>query len=258
MIGRDELHIHADGAALAGAAANRWVTIAREAISARGQCHVALAGGSTPRTLYRLLASAGWRNRIDWRVLRFWFGDERCVPPDHADSNYRMARESLFDAIAPPPDHIHRIEAERGPVEAADSYAELMKAQFAPPPDTMPRFDLVLLGLGTDGHVASLFPDTPLLDETCRWVGACRVDKLDAWRISLTFPVLNAARHLLMLVAGVNKAGIVAEVLGARRDHGQNRPRYPVERLCPQGRLEWLLDAAAAAGLEPRAGDNAQ
>ncbi len=242
------IHIHADGAALAAAAARRWEAIARTAIAARGQCHVALAGGSTPRTLYRLLASADWRERIDWRATRFWFGDERCVPPDHTDSNYRMARESLLDPIAVAPDHIHRIEAERDPIEAAAAYSDVLKTQFAPPQGAVPRFDLILLGLGPDGHVASLFPDTPLLDETRRWVGACRVGKLDAWRISLTFPVLNAARHVLMLVAGDNKAGIIAEVLGPHHDPGHPL-RYPVERLRPQGQLEWLLDDAAAARL---------
>lgn len=247
-----EIRIHADPAALAVAAARRWEAITHHAIAARGQCHVALAGGSTPRTLYRLLASADWRERIHWQAMRFWFGDERCVPPDHADSNFRMARESLLDPIAAAPDHVHRIEAERDPIAAAAAYSDALKAQFAPPQGAVPRFDLVLLGLGPDGHVASLFPDTPLLDETRRWVGACRVAKLDAWRISLTFPVLNAARHVLLLVAGDNKAGIVAEVLDSRHDPGRRDPRYPVERLHPQGRLEWLLDEAAAAGLVQR------
>ncbi len=248
-----ELHIYADRAALALAAARRWETIARDAIAARGRCRVALAGGSTPRALYALLASADWRARIDWRATHLWFGDERCVPPDHPDSNYRMARESLLDAIDIAPAQVHRIEAERAPEAAAQAYSDVLQTQFAPPAGTAPRFDLLLLGLGPDGHIASLFPESPLLDEQRRWVGACEVARLDAWRISLTFPVLNAARHVLLLVAGEDKADIVEAVLGTDADN-RTRPAYPVERLRPQGQLEWLLDEAAAARLGLRSG----
>ncbi len=244
-----EFRVHADASALAAAAARRWQAIAAEAVAARGRFDVALAGGATPQTLYRLLAHPEWRASIDWGATHFWFGDERCVAPDHPDSNYRMAREALFDAIDTPPAQIHRIEGERAPEEAARRYEDTLRMQFAPAADDPPRLDLVLLGLGTDGHIASLFPDTPLLDESRRWVGANRVAKLDAWRISLTLPLLNAARHVVLLVSGEAKAAIVGEVLGQARTA---LPRYPVDRLRPAGRLEWLLDAAAAARLDPR------
>jgi 6-phosphogluconolactonase len=253
MTATGELHIHTDRAALALAAARRWEAVARDAIAARGQCQVALAGGSTPRTLYRLLATENWRSHIDWGATRLWFGDERCVPPDHPDSNYRMVCESLLDGVPIAPEHVQRIEAERAPDDAAQAYGALLQARFAPPPGSAPRFDLVLLGLGPDGHIASLFPGTPLLDEDRHWVGACMIPRLDAWRISLTFPVLNAARHVLLLVAGEDKAEIVGSVFGDNRGEPAHEP-FPVERLRPQGRIEWLLDQAAAARITPRAG----
>lgn len=244
------LQVFADPDALAAAAARRWQSIAADAIARRGRFDVALAGGSTPRTLYRLLANPEWRASIDWGLVHFWFGDERCVPPDHGDSNYRMAREALFDAIDTPPAQIHRIEGERAPEEAARCYEDALRAHLPPDGAAPPQLDLVLLGLGADGHIASLFPGTGLLDETRRWVGANRVDRLDAWRISLTLPLLNAARHVLLLVSGEAKAAIVAEVLGQTRPAAS---RYPVERLRPARAVEWLLDAAAAARLDPRA-----
>ncbi len=242
--------VFADPDALAAAAARRWQAIAADAIVRRGRFDVALAGGSTPRTLYRLLANPEWRASIDWCAVHFWFGDERCVPPDHGDSNYRMAREALFDAIDVAPAQIHRIEGERTPEEAAQRYEDALRAHFTPEGEGPPHLDLVLLGLGADGHIASLFPGTKLLDEDRRWVGANRVDRLDAWRISLTLPLLNAARHVLLLVTGEAKAAIVAEVLGHTKSAA---PRYPVERLRPAHTIEWLLDAAAAARLGPRA-----
>lgn len=229
--------------ALNAAAAARWVGIAQAAIEARGICHVVLAGGSTPRALYEMLAGPTWRGHIDWSRTQIWFGDERPVPPEHPDSNYRMAREAMLAQLAVPPDNIHRIEAERDPVSAARDYAARIAELLHPPHGYPPRFDLVLLGLGPDGHIASLFPGTPLLDEKSAWVGACEVSQLGVWRISMTLPVLDAARHLLLLTAGEGKAAIVHELVSG---DVTGRVRYPVELLRPAGEFEWLLDRAAA------------
>jgi 6-phosphogluconolactonase len=241
MNGERRLHIHPDAAALAGAVAARCADLARAAIAAHGGFHIALAGGSTPRSLYRLLA-ADYRDRVDWPCVHVYFGDERCVAPDHPDSNYGMARAALLQHVAIPPAQIHRIEAEDpDPHAAARRYAELLHDRL-PRSHGIGRFDLVLLGLGPDGHIASLFPDTAILDERRAWTAAVHVDKLQAWRISLTYPVIDAARHVALLVAGDNKAAIVREVIG----DPAAAPRYPAGRLQPQGELEWFIDRAAA------------
>lgn len=243
MDGDRRLHIHTDPAALARAVAARCAELARAAQASHGGFHVALAGGSTPRLLYRLLA-AEYRELIDWARTHVYFGDERCVAPDHPDSNYGMAREALLQHVAIPPAQIHRIEGEDpDPGAAARRYADLLHRQ-------LPRarahgtgqFDLVLLGLGPDGHIASLFPATAILDEHRAWAAAVHVDKLQAWRISLTYPVINAARHIALLVAGDNKAAIIREVI-ATPDAAS---RYPAGRLQPQGEVEWFIDHAAA------------
>lgn len=246
MSGRRDIHIGEDLRAAAEAAAARWVEIAAAAIRARGAFHVALAGGSTPRALYGLLAAPERRDRIDWRKVGVWFGDERCVPPTHPDSNYRMAQETLLSHVACPAAHIHRMEAERDPASAARDYERLLRGHLPPPerPGGPPRLDLILLGLGTDGHVASLFPDTGILEERTALAAAVYVPKLAAWRISLTYPMIEAARLVMMLVAGGDKAAIVAEVLGARA------ARYPAGRLQTEGPMEWYLDRTAAGRLE--------
>lgn len=242
----DNINILQDVTELSEVAAERWAEISQQAIAQRERCDVALAGGSTPRTLYQLLATPAWRTRIDWSRTRIWFGDERCVPPDHPDSNYLMARSALLDPLGLTATQVFRIEGEREPRVAAEAYQELLQREFRPAAGTAPRLDLLLLGLGPDGHIASLFPETPLLDETQAWVGACRVDKLDAWRISLTYPVLNAARHTLMLVAGDNKADVIRVLREGDGQTPSGRTPWPVERLRPAGRFEWLLDSAAA------------
>jgi 6-phosphogluconolactonase len=243
MDGERRLHIHADPAALARAVAERGAELARAACAARGAFHVALAGGSTPRLLYRLLASE-YRGQIDWSRTHVYFGDERCVGPDHPDSNYGMAREALLRHVAIPPGQIHRIEAEDpDPRAAARRYADLLHRQLPRPhPHGTVQFDLVLLGLGPDGHVASLFPGTAILDEQRAWVAAVHVDRLQAWRISVTFPVINAARHIVLLVAGDDKASIIRDVIGKP----DPAARYPAGRLRPAGELEWFIDHAAA------------
>ncbi len=238
------VHVHPDPATLARAAAQRFVNLARSAISRRGVFHVALAGGNTPRRLYQTLAAPPWREAVDWSCLQVFFGDERAVAPDHPDSNYRMARENLLDHLPIPATHVHRMKGESPHLEtAATEYEELLTRMLPVAEGGVPCFDLILLGLGPDGHIASLFPGTPVLEIHDRWVAPVYVDKLRSWRLTLTLPVLNRARHLLLLVAGAAKNAIVCDVFARRED----APRYPVERLSPRGTLEWFLDEAAAA-----------
>lgn len=233
------LHVLPDAATLYRAAAERLLALGEQAIAARGAFHLALAGGATPRGLYTLLASPELCRRLDWTRVRLYFGDERCVAPDHPDSNYRMVRESLLDALPAAP-QVHRITGELAPEQAAADYAAQLAAHL---PDGV--FDLALLGLGPDGHIASLFPGSGALDEPQAPVAALYVPHLDAWRISLTLPLLNRARHLLLLVSGAAKAAVVRQAL---RDATAG---LPVQRLRPRGALEWFLDAEAAARLTP-------
>lgn len=238
-----QLKIHPDAEALAQAAALRLIALIKEAIAARGRCHVALSGGSTPKRLYQLLAESKYQDDLDWSRIEIWFGDERCVPADHADSNYRMAREALFEHVALPAANIHRMEVALGQVrQAASRYANLL-CQRLPLIDSMPCFDVILLGMGADGHTASLFPATCILQESTRPVAAVYVDKLQTWRVSLTYPVLNQGRHLLMLIAGADKAARIHEI------HAVNPTKtvHPIQRIRARGQVEWYLDNAAAA-----------
>jgi 6-phosphogluconolactonase len=232
-----KLHIFDGVEALNEAAARHWQEQAGAAVAARGAFHVALAGGSTPRRLYARLAQDDYRQRLPWAKTHIYFGDERCVPPDHADSNYRMAHEALLSQVPVPRAQIHPLyDPALSPEQNATHYAELIGG--------IASFDLILLGMGDDGHTASLFPGTAILDETRRLVAAQYVEKLAAWRISLTLPTLNAARQVSVLVAGVGKAERIAAVAGT------NMPYYPIQRVQPQpGRLDWFLDHAAAQQL---------
>ncbi len=235
------LRVFADTGALAEAAAERFAGLAEAAIAEQGRFCVALAGGSTPAGLYRRLAASPWRERLDWSRVEVFFGDERSVPPDHADSNYRMARETLLDHVPVPPGQIHRMIAETEERNArARDYADTLRDRL-PTDDDTPRFDLVLLGVGDDGHTASLFPGTPILDVRERLVAPVFVDRLATWRMSLTFPVLDAARHILFLAAGEAKAPVLERVFGA----ADGAP-LPVQRLRPRGQCEWFVDRAAA------------
>ena len=245
-------HIHADVADAVRAAAHEWVVLAAQAIAARGGFHVALSGGTTPRALYECLASAEFSAQIDWPRVHIWFGDERAVPPQHPDSNYRMAHDALLCHVPVLPAHIHRMQGEQDNVhDAATAYQAQLAACLSlsgSRPDPMqitgvPQFDLMLLGLGPDGHVASLFPETPILTERTRWVAAVFVEKLNAWRISLTLPVINNARYIMVLVAGAGKAEIVGEIFSART---KTSGRYPVEMIHSDAIMNWYLDAAAA------------
>lgn len=237
-----QFHVLPDPDALYRAAAERLLELGKRALAERGAFHLALAGGATPRGLYLLLSSPELAGRLDWTQVHLYFGDERSVPPEHQDSNYRMVRESLLERLPAAP-QVHRIAGELTPEQAAADYAALLERQL--PADGL---DLVLLGLGPDGHIASLFPGSDSLNQRKHKVSADYVPKLNSWRITLTLPVLNHARHLLLLVSGTHKADVLRHV---QRNITHANP-LPVEMLRPQGQLEWFVDAAAARHIDQR------
>lgn len=210
--------------------------------SAQGEMvTLALSGGSTPRKMHEMLAR---KERINWSNVHVFWGDERTVPPDDAESNYRMARETLLDSVGLPDENIHRLKGELDPVEAATEYEDKLRSVFRLLPGDVPRFDVIVLGMGADGHTASLFPGTDALSETDRLVVANHVPQLDTVRLTFTFPVLNAARLVLFLVAGEDKADAAQQCM-----LGESAP--PAGRVRPtDGDLHWLLDAKAAAGIK--------
>ena len=242
------VHVVADAAELTERAFEEVRRAEREALDARGVFHFVFSGGSTPKPLYaRIAASEGAGFRFDrWHV---WFGDERFVPLDHADSNYAMAETSLLRHVPIPRSHVHRVRTELpSPQAAAADYERELRAGFGLGPDELPRFDLVLLGMGDDGHTGSLFPGSELARRTGGLAVGGRVEKLDAQRVSLTAPAFNAGRRLVFLVTGAGKARTVQEVLHGDEDHD----RLPAQRIHPtDGRLVWILDRAAAARLNP-------
>lgn len=234
------IHTFADSRALAEYAAELLIQNAQASIAARGNFTVALSGGSTPRALYTRLA-AEFSMRIDWNSVHLFWGDERCVPPDHADSNYRMTRESLRVPI--PKENIHRIHGELTPELAAEEYENQLRSFFT----ETPRFDLILLGMGDDGHTASLFPDSPALKESTRWAIPVehRVPPPPfVPRVTLTLPVINNAQEVVFLVTGSGKAPRVSEILG----NASPSAELPARAVHPiNGKLSWLLDTSAAA-----------
>jgi 6-phosphogluconolactonase len=229
-----QIQILPDAAAVARAAADTFVAAQAEALAARGRFAVALAGGSTPKAMNRLLAGAADRDRVDWARVEIFFGDERCVPPDHADSNYRMTKETLLDHVPIDPARVHRIRGEDSPEEAALAYTAEIARLGAP-------LDLVLLGMGPDGHTASLFPGTPAVDDERPGAVAVWVPRLSAWRVTLTAPVLSAAAAVLIAATGAEKAETLAAVM-------ERKGRFPVERI-QSARLTWLVDREAASRL---------
>lgn len=242
--------------ALIESAAHRFVAAAEEAIEASGRFVVALSGGSTPRGLYALLATDAYASRVDWSRVHVLWGDERCVPPDDPASNYRMARQALLDHVPLAEGNVHRIAGESDPAEAASAYERQLRRLFGSPtgpprPTPGARFDLVLLGLGKDGHTASLFPGSKAVRETGRWVMAERIAGVPRARVTLTPPVINAAAEVLFLVSGGDKAAMLHRVL----DGPWRSDALPAQAIVPAaGRLGWLVDAGAAADLERGAG----
>ncbi len=240
------IYIHGDADQLAQACLTHWIGLSRKAIAARGEFYVALSGGSTPKRLYQLLARPEPQTQLDWSHTHLYFGDERAVPPEHPDSNFRMVREALLDHITLPARNVRRMQAEPVTIEQdAARYATMLRAQLPLNETGMPVFDLVLLGMGPDGHTCSLFPETTILQERTQPVGTVHVERLNSWRLSLTYPVLNAARHLLFLVAGSDKAAMLQQICQLT----QVGTPVPVQHIQPRGAVEWHLDKAAAAGL---------
>src|SRR3989442_3274545 len=237
------LTVCADPAALAETAANLIIDIATEAVRERGRFMLCLAGGETPRATYARLALPAFSERVRWDRTWAFFGDERVVPPDHPESNYRMAHETLLSRVPIPPAQILRMRGEDADAEgAAAAYAAALAEVFGTRRGELPRFDLVLLGLGVDGHTASLFPNSPVLLERFRSVAAVHVAAAKIpQRLTLTFPVLNAAARVLFLVTGAEKAKILQKVL----DEPATLPATMVRPT--DGELIWLVDPAAAA-----------
>jgi 6-phosphogluconolactonase len=237
-----------DPAVLADVAARQIVERAQAAIDARGVFSIALSGGSTPRDLHRHLASSPLADQVDWAHVHVFFGDERCVSPDDEQSNYRMADDTLLSRVPIPRAQVHRMRGEVPPAHAADEYESQLRAFFG---DDPPRLDVILLGMGDNGHTASLFPGLSAVHEQRRWVAAEYVPEVGMSRITLTPAVLNLGREVFFLVAGDAKASMLKQVL-----EGPFQPEQrPAQIVRPSpGEVIWLVDAAAAAKLSPPIG----
>jgi len=247
-------YVEPDSATLARRAACHLVEMVSEAAEANGRARIALSGGSTPKTALQLLADPDekYRKRMPWENLELFWVDERTVPPDHPDSNYRMTKEALLDHVTLYPQQIHRMEGELEPEAAAARYESELRNTFRLEGAEIPRFDLIFLGMGDDGHTASLFPHTAAIHEMVRLVTANQVPQKDTWRITLTWPVINHARSVSFLIAGADKAQRVHEVFLGPRDP----ERLPSQLIWPSsGILTLFLDQAAAALLPATNGE---
>ena len=237
------IYVFNDPQMVADNAAKLFIKNAQAAIRSRKRFSVALSGGNTPRLLYEKLATSSLASSLDWKLVHLFWGDDRCVPPDDPESNYTMVSDTLLNHVPIPVENIHRIHGEPSPVQAANRYDTELRAFFG----ETPSFDLVLLGLGEDGHTASLFPGSPALSETKRW--AVEVEHTTpppplVWRVTLSLPVLNAAQQVVFLVSGVGKARILSQVL-------KGGTFLPAELIQPAiGELVWLVDKQASLYLE--------
>jgi 6-phosphogluconolactonase len=234
-----EIKVVPDPQAVATEAAARVVAAAEAAIALHGHFSIALSGGSTPKAMFAVLAAEPLRSAIDWAKVHVFWGDERCVGPDHEQSNYRMAREALLAKVPVPGDNIYRMRGELDPREAAREYDQLLQEHFP-----SGGVDLNLLGMGDDGHTASLFPGTEALKETQHRCVANFVPKLNSWRLTMTATFINESSEVMIVVAGAGKAQRVASVL-----EGPRLPdEQPIQRIAPlSGKIAWILDAAAAS-----------
>ncbi len=231
---------------LSRGAAEEFLRLAEHAVRNSGQFTVALSGGSTPQRLYKLLAEPAYSERVSWQHVYFFWGDERCVPPDHPESNYGMARTSLLSKIPVPDENVHRMAGEKEPQIAAAEYENGLKGVFRLAPGQWPRFDLMLLGIGEDGHTASLFPNNDALRNQENLVVAPYVEKLKAHRLTLTLPVINHAAHLWFLVSGASKAAVLSQILKAEVVSA----RIPASLVKPvHGSLIWHIARDAAGEL---------
>ncbi len=246
---RIEYFVSLDAGALARRAAQHFVEVTAQAAAARGRARIAISGGSTPKAAFQLLADANQplRAGMPWDNFDLYWVDERCVPPNDSDSNYRMTREAMLDHVPLAPARIHRMEGELAPETAASRYELELRTSFRLEGAEIPRFDLIALGMGPDGHTASLFPHTAALHETSRLAVANHVQNKDAWRITLTRPVINQGASVFFLIAGADKAQILKEVLLGPRDP----ERLPSQLIAPAGGILTLLLDKAAASLLP-------
>lgn len=231
-----------DEEAVAREAAERFVCSAIRSVAEYREFYVAIPGGSSPKEMFKLLATDEYARTIPWDKTQIFFTDERCVPPDSGESNYRQAYDLLFSKIPIPDSNIHRFYSELPPEEAAASYDESIRNIMG----YERQFDLIILGMGSDSHTASLFPNSPALDETRRFAVENYVEKLDAYRLTLTIPVLSSARNIIILAIGKEKAEALSIAL-----NGQSNPNlYPVQAIQPnQGTLLWIVDKDAASKL---------
>lgn len=244
---REHVRVVADESALAEAVAEFVVERAGAAIAERGRFDLALAGGSTPKAAYALLAAPPLRSRVAWELVRFFFGDERCVPPTDDQSNYKMANDALLAPLGIAESAVFRMRGEDEPHAAASAYADILRRELSA--GGTPAFDAIMLGMGPDGHTASLFPGHDPFEDDGALVRAPYVEKFAAHRITLTPQVLNAARCVAIATSGTQKAAALAAVLEGPRDPG----KYPISVVAPvDGRLTWFVDRAAAAQLGGR------
>ncbi len=242
MCGEPNLKVFDTSDQLAVAAAEVFVACASDSQRESNRFCVALSGGKTPKQVYELLATDDFRGRVNWSGVHLFFGDERAVPPDHPESNFKMVDDALISKVSIPVENVHRMKGEIEPEAAASQYEETLRSAF--PGNSWPSFDLVFLGLGEDGHTASLFPGSKAMHEEVRWVLTTRNPETHQQRITVTLPVLNHAKHAVFLVVGQNKAERLRDVL----TEPQSRNRLPAQAIkLASGRLEWLVDAEAAS-----------
>lgn len=246
---RGEVRVCADLAEISREAARLFCDLSRQSVQQSGRFAVALAGGSTPKTLYRLLAEPGFRERVDWNRVHLFWADERCVPPTDPDSNYGMVRDALLAHVQVPEANLFRMRGEDPPAVAAAAYERILRTQFRLGAAGWPRFGLVLLGLGDDGHTASLFPGSAAVTVEDRLVAPNYVKKLDVHRLTMTFPVINHAANVVFLVSGPSKRAALKAVLAEDGDAA----KFPARRVNPvNGRLVWIVDKDAAADVAMR------
>jgi 6-phosphogluconolactonase len=238
-----------DRESLAAATAEQFVNLAKNSLDNDIQFSAVLSGGSTPQPTYRRITTSKSAQDLDWQKIHIFWGDERCVSPDHPESNYRMTKEAFLDHIPIPQVNVHRIRGEIQPPKAAKEYEVLLREFFA---NRAPRFDLIFLGMGSDGHTASLFPNTSAVHESKRWVVANYVDAQFPWRITITPSIINQALNVTFIVAGPGKAERLRQVLWGRHQPDS----LPAQAVRPHhGQLNWMIDQDAASLLSPSPND---
>jgi 6-phosphogluconolactonase len=239
-----EVRVFEDYGSLSHAAAELFVELGKTAVASPGRFAVALSGGSTPRQFYSLLGSSPYRDNLDWHRVHIFWADERCVPPDDPESNFKLVYDTLLSTIAIPDSNIHRVKGEEGPEKAARVYEQDIKIYFG---SDKPVYDLIILGVGKDGHTASVFPGSIAIHETARIALPVLFSKPGVNRVTLTLPIINLASHVLILASGKAKSDVVQEIL-----EGENLNQYPAGLVHPvKGSITWLIDREAAASLNP-------